>query len=116
MGTVRRMQAPEGVLAAVQSAVAAMTWLTPSDAGLVALAVEYARKIDAAEDEKVVGWMGPHLANTLRALGGSPGDRQALGIEETVRGKLAELRGRRSPPRRSSAARFHGCSPRRPGR
>lgn len=92
MTRVRQIRQPEGVLAAVTAAVDAMTWLGPSDRGMVALAFEYARKIDAADDAKAVGWMGPHLANVLRALGGAPGDRKALGIEEPVRGKLAELR------------------------
>ncbi len=88
-------QPPATVLAAVTSAVAAMTWLQPTDRALVALALQYARTIDAAEDQKTVGWVGPHLANTLRALGGAPAERKALGIEEPVRGKLAELRAAR---------------------
>lgn len=96
MGSVRRLKQPEGVLGAVTAAVEAMTWLTPSDRGMASLALEYARRIDAAEDEKSVGWLGPHLANALRALGGTPAERKALGIEEQVRGKLAELRAERS--------------------
>ncbi len=95
MGTVHEMKPSEGVLGAVQAALSAMTWLGPSDAGMVALAVEFARRIDAAEDEKVVGWMGPHLANVLRSLGGTPAERKALGVEEQMRGKLAELRAAR---------------------
>lgn len=95
MGTVRRLEQPQGVSGAVQGAVDAMTWLGPSDRGMVALALEYARQIDAAESEKAVGWLGPHLANVLRALGGAPAERKALGIEEPIRGKLAALRAAR---------------------
>jgi hypothetical protein len=72
-----------------------MHWLTPSDSGLAALALEYAATIDAADDAKTVGWLGPHLANVLRALGGAPAERTALGVDESVRGKLAELRAAR---------------------
>ncbi len=96
MTTVRRLQPSTGLTGAVEAAVGAMPWLTPSDQGMVNLALEYARRIDAAQDEKAVGWLGPHLANALRSLGGSPAERKALGIEEQVRGKLADLRARRS--------------------
>lgn len=92
MPRVGRLDPPAGVLGAVTAAVDAMTWLTPSDQAMVALAKSYAGTIDAADDAKTVGWLGPHLANALRALGGAPADRKALGIEEPVRGKLAELR------------------------
>ncbi len=96
MARVRALkQPPATVLVAVTAAVAAMTWLQPSDQAMVALALEYARTIDDAEDVKTVGWVGPHLANVLRALGGAPAERKALGIEEPVRGKLAELRAAR---------------------
>ena len=96
MARVRaRKQRPATVREAVTAAVEAMTWLQASDQALVALACEYARAIDDAEDVKRVGWVGPHLANVLRALGGAPAERRALGIEEPVRGKLAELRAAR---------------------
>ena len=95
MGTVHELQQPQGLLGTVTAAVEAMTWLGPSDRAMVALALEYARRIDEASDEKAVGWLGPHLANALRALGGTPAERKALGIEEQVRGKLAELRAAR---------------------
>ncbi len=98
MARVRALkQPPATVLGAVTAAVGAMTWLQPSDLALVALALalEYARTIDDADDVKTVGWVGPHLANVLRALGGAPAERRALGIEEPVRGKLAELRAAR---------------------
>ena len=79
----------------VRAAVGAMTWLTDSDAGMVGLALAYAEKIDAGDDAKTVGWLGPHLANALRALGGAPAERKALGVDEQVRGKLAQLRAAR---------------------
>ena len=37
-------------------------------------------------------YLGPHLLNTLRALGGAPAERKALGEQELVGGKLAQLR------------------------
>ncbi len=90
-----RLRPPEGVLAAVTAAVAEMTWLTPSDQAMVALARTYAAKIDAADDAKTVGWLGPHLVNVMRSLGGAPAERKALGIEAPIRGKLAVLRAAR---------------------
>ena len=81
------------MLDAVRGAVAVMSWLEPSDEAAVQLALQYAVMIDTAEDQaKVLGWHGPHLLNTLRSLGGTPTERRALGIEERVGGKLAELR------------------------
>ncbi len=85
-----------GVLGAVTSAVAAMSWLGPADAGMVALALAYARRIDASDDDKSAGYLGQNLSGVLRALGGAPAERKALGVEEQVAGKLAALRaGRR---------------------
>ncbi len=95
MGTVRQMSAPTGVLGAATSAVAAMPWLGPADQGMVALALEYARRIDAAEDDKAAGYLGQNLSGVLRALGGAPAERKALGVEEQVAGKLAALRASR---------------------
>ncbi len=96
MGTVRKMNAPTGVLGAVTAAVEAMPWLGPADQGMVALALEYARRIDAAEDDKAAGYLGQNLSGVLRALGGAPAERKALGVEERVQGKLAALRAGRS--------------------
>lgn len=95
MARVAGLEPPTGVLAAVEAAVAAMTWLTPSDGAMVALAKSYAEKIDTSDDAKTVSWCGPHLANVLRALGGTPGDRKALGVEAPIRGKLSVLRAAR---------------------
>ena len=82
----------------VKGAVTAMTWLHPSDRAAVDLALAYARRIDAALTEgdgpevtKAL-YLGPHLLNTLRALGGAPVERQNLHVEEAVSGKLAQLR------------------------
>ena len=96
MGTVHPLSPAEGVLGAVTAAVEAMSWLGPADGGMVALALDYARRIDAAEDDKAAGYLGQNLSGVLRALGGAPGERRALGVEEQVVGKLAALRGRRS--------------------
>lgn len=82
----------------VDRAIEAMTWLKPSDAGGVALARTYVEQIesvlesgDSQEVTKAL-YLGPHLLNTLRALGGTPAERQALGLEASVGGKLAQLR------------------------
>ncbi len=96
MGTVHPLSPSEGVLGAVAAAVEAMTWLGPADRGMVALAFDYARRIDAAEDDKAAGYLGQNLSGVLRALGGAPAERKALGVEEQVAGKLAALRSRRS--------------------
>ena len=45
----------ESMLASVQAAVGAMTWLKPSDGAMVTLALKYAEQIDvatAAEDDR----------------------------------------------------------------
>ncbi len=83
--------AAESLEEAVEAAVAAMPWLKDSDAAAVQLALEYARRIDGSGDAKDL-YLGPHLLQTLRALGGTPGDRKALQVEEAVHGKLAHLR------------------------
>jgi len=95
MARLRAVKPPETLTEAVTAALAAMPWLTAADGAMVALALSYAGQIDAADDAKAVGWIGPHLANVLRALGGAPGDRKALGVDEVVRGKLAVLRAAR---------------------
>ncbi len=75
--------------------MAAMPWLGPADQGMVALALEYARRIDASDDDKAVGYLGQNLSGVLRALGGAPAERKSLGVEEKVAGKLAALRAGR---------------------
>lgn len=89
-------------MVAVEEAVAAMYWLGPADAATVELARSYAARVDAAlgsgdvEAAAKALFLGPHLLNALRALGGTPADRRALGVEEVTGGKLAELRALRS--------------------
>jgi len=95
MGTVHPRNPPDGLLGAVTAAVQAMTWLGPADAAMVALALDLARRIDAAEEDKAAGYLAQLLSGVLRSLGGAPAERKALGIEETVRGKLAEIRAGR---------------------
>ena len=82
----------------VTAAVKDMSWLRPSDRAVIDLALAYARRIDLAllegdgpEVTKAL-YLGPHLLNTLRALGGAPAERRNLYVEEVVGGKLAQLR------------------------
>ena len=89
--------------ASVETAVAGMVWLKPTDRAAVDLALTYARRIDEAllegEGQEVTKalYLGPHLLNSLRALGGTPGDRKNLVVEEVVGGKLAQLRAVANP-------------------
>ena len=82
----------------VESAVAAMPWITESDQVGVELALTYARQIDGAiefaEGQEVTKalYLGPHLLNTMRALGGAPAERKALAGEVEIKGKLAAMR------------------------
>jgi hypothetical protein len=81
----------------VEKATAAMTWLKPSDQGLVALAVTYAAEIDKAGDDlRAIGYLGQNLMGALRALGGAPAERKALDAEGAVGGRLAGLRAARA--------------------
>lgn len=78
-----------------------MHWLTPADEAMKELAFKYADLIDeaiATGDPDLINkraYLGPHLVNALKALGGAPADRKALGIEAEVKGKLALLREKR---------------------
>lgn len=82
----------------VEASVGAMGWLKPTDQAAVDLALTYATRIDEAlqyaDGQEVTKalYLGPHLLNTLRALGGAPAERKALGAEDSVGGKLAQLR------------------------
>ncbi|MGZ4663603.1 MAG: terminase small subunit [Frankiaceae bacterium] len=93
----------ESLSASVAASVEAMTWLKPTDRAAVDLALTYAARIDEAlaegEGQEVTKalYLGPHLLNTLRALGGAPAERKALGAEESVGGKLAQLRSVSKP-------------------
>jgi len=96
MAATRRR--PPSLVRSVDRAVKEMHWLTPADQALVDVARRYARQIEDAQDAggdvawKMVGWLGPHLVHALKALGGSPAERQALGVDREVKGRLAELR------------------------
>jgi len=92
---------PIRLAASVQTAVDRMYWLAPTDQVAVDLALTYAARIDEAlefgEGQEVTKalYLGPHLLNTMRALGGTPGDRKALAVESDVKGRLGELRALR---------------------
>ena len=78
--------------AKTREAIDSMKWLTEADEGIIALALQYAKRIDnslrVADDNPtdVVAqtgatkalYLGPHLVNALKTLGGSPGDRMDL--------------------------------------
>lgn len=97
-GGTHRADVAATLVASVDAAVAQMTWLKATDRAAVDLALTYAARIDAAladgEGQEVTKalYLGPHLLNTLRALGGTPSERKALAVEEVVGGKLAQLR------------------------
>jgi hypothetical protein len=76
----------------VREATDAMDWLEPSDQAVVEVALRYARAIEEADDVKTMGWIGPHLINALRLLGGAPAERKSMGSGRPVNGRLAELR------------------------
>lgn len=87
----------------VRKAVKAMHWLDESDKAAVDLAIRYAKEIEAAADSgdeahsaKMIAWMGPHLLNALKSLGGTPAERKALGAERQAKSRLAEIRALRS--------------------
>lgn len=90
------------LVASVRKTVKAMHWLTEADKASVDLAIRYAQQIeDAAQSDnahertKMLGWLGPNLLATLKALGGTPAERKALGVEIAEVDALAELRARR---------------------
>lgn len=95
--------------ATIASVTKSMPWLTPADQAAVDLAYAYAATIDVAiesGDPQTVTkalYLGPHLLNTLAALGGTPAGRKALELKEEARGKLAEvrdLRDRQAPTKK----------------
>lgn len=81
----------------VRDATRAMTWLRDSDGAMVALALKFARDID--RDPEGGQWSAQSLIGCLKSLGGSPAERRALGVEEVVSGRLAELRAARAKRR-----------------
>jgi len=74
---------------AVTSSVDNASWLAGSDDAAIELAKTYARRIDkgtvgfesgelTSTDYNKVLYLGPHLLNTLRALGATPEERKSL--------------------------------------
>lgn len=74
---------------AVDNSVSHARWLEDSDSAAVELARTYARRIDrgtvefesgelTSTDYNKVLYLGPHLLNTLRALGATPEERKSL--------------------------------------
>jgi len=94
----------------ITSSVGKMTWLEASDQAAVDLALAYAGRIDAAldggEGQEITKalYLGPHLLNTLRALGGTPADRKELEAGQVVGGKLAQLRSASTPGTKRKSA------------
>lgn len=95
--------ASPNLVTGVRKAVKAMHWLETSDQATVDLAVRYAKDIEAAAasgdpayTSKVLATTGRELMATLKALGGTPAERRALGAESEAKGRLAEIRALRS--------------------
>lgn len=89
----------------IEAAIEAMADLEDSDQGLKALAVRYADRIDAGlaaggKDGIKVMYLGPHLFNVLRELGGSPAQRKSGSAtptkEKPKKSRLHMLREERS--------------------
>ena len=95
-------RAAPNLVTSVKRSVKAMHWLTDTDKATVDLAVHYATAIEAtagsgAEVEaRVLSQLGQQLLATLKALGGTPADRKAIGAEPQVKSRLAEIRALRS--------------------
>lgn len=108
---------PHGLVAAVDASVKAMDWLEDSDLASVELARTYAGRIDEAlrafdegeiesTDLNKVLYLGPHMLNTLRALGGAPQERKALTSDSPeAANPFDELKKRRARAEASAAKR-----------
>lgn len=76
----------------VQKSIGEMPWLTEADNGMITLALQYAKRIDnalriadnlpgdatAQVNATKALYLGPHLVNCLKELGGTPGSRLEL--------------------------------------
>lgn len=109
---MKKIDASATMVDMVEHSVENMDWLKDSDVAAAALAFKYAKAIDdtfaLASDEnmeaRIAGLglslkalnLGPHLMNTLKALGGTPADRKALAEGGQVGGKLSSLRAKRA--------------------
>lgn len=90
----------------IDAAVDGMEWLSEADKASVELARVYARRIDEAtlneQGQEVTKalYLGPHLLNTLKALGGTPDERMKMlatkGEEKEV-DSIDDLRKKRRP-------------------
>lgn len=124
--TMKKVTATDTMVAMVETSVENMAWLKDSDVAAAALAFKYAKAIDdtfalaASEDleARVAGLglslkalnLGPHLMNTLKALGGTPADRKALAEGGQVGGKLSSLRAKRAQREAAAAAEAEGAA------
>lgn len=89
----------------INVAVDGMDWLSEADKASVELARVYARRIDEAtlsgEGQEVTKalYLGPHLLNTLKALGGTPDERMKMlaGSQEKEVDSIDSLRKKRRP-------------------
>ena len=95
--------ASPNLVTSVRRAIKSMHWLEDSDRAAVDLCIRYAKAIesaaesgDDAEAAKLLAWMGPHMLNALKSLGGTPAERKALGLERQAKSRLAEIRALRS--------------------
>jgi hypothetical protein len=83
---------------AVEQSFEGMAWLRSADTAAMELARKYAARIDEAleyaEGQEVTKalYLGPHLLNTMRELGGSPQSRKAMQSSDPVGGALASIR------------------------
>ncbi|AXQ65126.1 terminase small subunit [Gordonia phage Schmidt] len=104
------------LLDSVDASLERMDWLKDADDAARALARAYAEQIDAVLDGEFqqkcpdcgteVGpdasqitkalYLGPHMLNALRALGGTPEGRAGIDVTEQVKGALSGIRQRRA--------------------
>ncbi|AXQ51842.1 terminase small subunit [Gordonia phage Catfish] len=105
---------PESLRGSVDSAIENMDWLTSADVAAKALARSYADQIDAVLEgshtckecgaesaqspEQITKalYLGPHLLNALKALGGTPEGRAGIDVTQEVKGALSGIRKRRT--------------------
>lgn len=88
------MEHPGPLEQSVADAVESMD-LSAADVAAVALAKFYAQTIEAAEDKAKAAYLGPHLLNTLTALGGTPAGRKNLDVVKKELDHVDELKKRR---------------------
>ena len=95
---------PVSLVDEVEASTAAASWLAATDRAAIRLAKTYAARLDQGAEEFASGvidsteynkvlYLGPHLLNTLKALGCTPAERKDLGGDgNQAGGKLAQLR------------------------